>query len=303
MKVVTTVVNNPLFIEVQYDSFKKYMKCDYEFIVFNDSKRFKDFSNGNNSNTFEEIVKTCERLGIRCINLDNADHVEETRASVRTATACNSILEFQKANKDKYLLLDSDMFLVDYLNPEDYFSNYNSAIVLQTRLSTDFSPGMGVGFGYFNGEPDFLEHKCDYVWNGLGYFDFNRLENTELMDWNCLDGTDTGGRMWRWLKSQITKDSPSCSEIRQTKTNFTDEKTYYIRHLWSCSWNLSELPENLSENQMLVDFLINDPRNSNGNFFCEIYDNKFLHYRAGGNWNHEGMKLHLELAKRLKSVI
>jgi hypothetical protein len=45
MKIVTSVVNNPIFIEIQYHTFKKYMKCDYEFIVFNDAKDFPDFKN------------------------------------------------------------------------------------------------------------------------------------------------------------------------------------------------------------------------------------------------------------------
>ena len=39
MKVVTAVVNNPVFIEIQYHTLKKHMKCAYEFIVFNDAKQ------------------------------------------------------------------------------------------------------------------------------------------------------------------------------------------------------------------------------------------------------------------------
>ena len=46
MKIVTAVVNNPVFIEIQYYTLQKYMKCDYEFIVFNDAKSFSDYSNG-----------------------------------------------------------------------------------------------------------------------------------------------------------------------------------------------------------------------------------------------------------------
>jgi len=38
MKIVTAVVNNPTFIEVQYHTLKKYVKGDYDFIVFNDAK-------------------------------------------------------------------------------------------------------------------------------------------------------------------------------------------------------------------------------------------------------------------------
>lgn len=50
MKVVTAVVNNPFFIEIQYYTLQKYLKCDYEFIVFNDTKSFPDYSNGGDIN-------------------------------------------------------------------------------------------------------------------------------------------------------------------------------------------------------------------------------------------------------------
>lgn len=45
MKIITSVVNNPIFIEIQYRTFKKFMRCEYEFIVFNDAKEFPDNTN------------------------------------------------------------------------------------------------------------------------------------------------------------------------------------------------------------------------------------------------------------------
>ena len=45
MKIVTAVVNNPDFIEIQYHTLKKYFKANYDFIVFNDAKDFSDFTN------------------------------------------------------------------------------------------------------------------------------------------------------------------------------------------------------------------------------------------------------------------
>ena len=33
MKIVTSVVNNPIFIEIQYYTLKKYFKGEFEFIV------------------------------------------------------------------------------------------------------------------------------------------------------------------------------------------------------------------------------------------------------------------------------
>jgi len=53
----------------------------------------------------------------------------------------------------------------------------------------------------------------------------------------------------------------------------------------------------------LIEFLKNDKRNINNNFFCEIYDNKFFHYRAGGNWLGEGLNFHIENTKNLHDIL
>ena len=54
---------------------------------------------------------------------------------------------------------------------------------------------------------------------------------------------------------------------------------------------------------MVIDFFNNDVRNENNKFFCEIYDDVFLHYRAGGNWRREGLSLHKKLTYNLKKII
>jgi hypothetical protein len=40
MKIISVVVNNPIFIEMQYNSLKRFFKSEeaFELIVFNDAK-------------------------------------------------------------------------------------------------------------------------------------------------------------------------------------------------------------------------------------------------------------------------
>lgn len=45
MKVISIITNNPIFIELQYKSLKKYLHTDYEYIVFNDGKDWPDSTN------------------------------------------------------------------------------------------------------------------------------------------------------------------------------------------------------------------------------------------------------------------
>lgn len=281
MKIVTAVVNNPDFIEIQYYTLKKYFKGEYEFIVFNDAKDFPDFTNDGDVTIKIKIEELCKKLNIECINIPNENHKIKLCAANRCADSMNFILNYQKKNPDKYLLLDSDMFLIDYFDINKY-SQYDCAIVLQSRNN-------------FN---------IHYFWNGIYYFDMNKLKDIELLNWNCCKDCDVGGMMQNWLKTQIVnKNYPNTDEIRWTDKKFHTENIYFIKHLWSCSWNDSELPNNLRENHNLLDFFKNDIRNNDGKYFCEIYDDVFLHFRAGGNWRGEGLEMHNVLTQKLKDVL
>lgn len=133
--------------------------------------------------------------------------------------------------------------------------------------------------------------------------DMNRVKNQEVLNWDLIPGTDTGGSMYKWLKLQARNGTPNTDLIRRTTEQFTGDDLYYIRHLWSCTWDDSEMPESIKDNMKITQFLKNDPRNKNGKYFCEMYDNIFLHYRAGGNWNNEGMDFHQRLSAELKRVL
>ena len=210
MKIVTAVVNNPTFIEIQYHTLKKYFKGDYEFIVFNDAKGFPDFTNDGDISIRQKIESLCVLLNIKCINIPNENHKVTHCAAVRAADSMNFILEYQKQNPDKYLLIDSDMFLIDYFDVSKY-DKYDCAIVLQSR------------------GPNSSLH---YFWNGIYYFNFHSLTNTDLLNWNCCDKCDVGGMMQHWLKTQQTESNiPDTNEIRWKTKSFHTDKIYFIKHL------------------------------------------------------------------------
>jgi len=287
MKIVTAVVNNLDFIEIQYHTLKKYVtttdgtKPDFEFIVFNDAKEFPDFTNGNDITLKGQIDALCARLSIECITVPNEGHKTNMDAALRCADSMNFILKYQICNPDQYLLLDSDMFLVDYFDINKY-SEYDCAVVLQSR-------------------PQVGKH---YFWNGIYYFDMMKIKNIHLLNWSCCAGCDVGGMMHEWLKKQLGNSLvPNTDTIRWTNQTFHTSDIYFIKHLWSCSWNEGELPDGLKVNTKLVQFLMKDGRNQNGKFFCEIYDNVFLHYRAGGNWRKEGIEFHQQYSKVLKEAL
>ena len=96
MKIVTSVVNNPIFIEIQYYTLKKYFKGDYDFIVFNDAKNFPDFTNGNDITIKKQIQNICKKLGIKCIDIPNEHHKKNCSAAKRCADSMNYIPTIKK---------------------------------------------------------------------------------------------------------------------------------------------------------------------------------------------------------------
>ena len=276
MIIVVPVVNNPDFIEIQYACLKKHMKSAYEYVVFNDAKDFPDFTNGGDLSLRQQIRDTCTRLGVLCVEIPNAYHEQLKNVSVRAEHSFNFILEFMKRYPQKYLILDSDMFPVADFSEEDYAA-YDAAVVLQKRA------------------------EIVYFWHGVCYMDMLRMKNQELLNWDQTPGTDTGGSMQAWLLRQAVGGTPDTDLIRRSTEQYTGDGLYYIRHLWSCSWDASELPDRLKG--QLQEFLERDPRNKDGKYFCELYDGRFLHYRAGCNWLGEGLELHRRLTAELKRVL
>lgn len=278
MKVVTAVVNNPTFIELQFLSLKKYMPCEFEYIVFNDAKDFPDFTNGGDVTVKNQIEEVCKKYNIPCINVPNQHHVIYDIPSDRTAQSMNIIASFQAQYPDEYLLMDSDMFLIR--SPDiQKFRRYQCAVVLQYRKVG------GIDVHYF--------------WNGLYYFNVPKMNNFRLMKWNMLNQCDTGAMTFFWLK-EFLKNNPE--EILD-KNSEKNKIYYFVDILGSGSWNEENAPDYVKQTPKLLQFLQNDPRNRNGKFFCEVYDNSVFHYRAGGNWCGEGKEFHDKLTQQLREVL
>ena len=282
MKILTAVVNNPEFIEIQYHTLKRFYRGNYEFIVFNDAKTFADYTNSGDITIKTQIEDKCRELQIQCISIPNDHHVYRDNASERSADSMNFIFQYQQAHPDQYLVIDSDMFLIRDFSAEQY-KEYSAAIVLQSRANPTYH----------------------YPWNGLYYFDMFKLKNKEQIRWERIPGyCDTGGRMNDWFLTQMEhRPIPNTDDIRWSNQTFHNDVFYFIKHLWSGTWSHEETPDYIKERPNLLEFLSTDPRNTNGMFFCELYDNAFLHYRAGGNWRQEGLAFHKENTKKLKSVL
>lgn len=285
MKIITITTGDTIFLEIQYHTLNKYVKEHYEFIVFNACVRQKDYSNSYNENAYNDIVNVCENLEIMFLNLFNQeeqfyyDNIDT--ASSRHAYILRKIVKYMKDNPDEYLMIDSDMFAIDTIDMND-FRKYECAGVLQQS---------GI---------------VSYLWAGLFYININKCRNLDLLnDFDCgiynNQRCDTGGGSSMWLNS-LTSNIPEPKKIRYEEIDkFNNNGVKFIKHLWSCSWDKSEYPSNLNKN--ILQYCIEDVRNVDNKYFCEIYDEKFFHFRAGSNWlNHniESMKI---IKNKLKDIM
>tara|TARA_Y100000996_G_C22536779_1_gene648560 strand:+ start:1034 stop:1885 length:852 start_codon:yes stop_codon:yes gene_type:complete len=277
MKIISIITNNAQFIEMQFKTLKKFIKEDYEYIVFNDGKDWPDITNFGNINLGKiSIINKCKELNIPCINIPNDNHKLYNSASRRHVDSLTYIHNYMKNNKDEYLLLDGDMFLISELDLNIY-RKYHSAFVVQDRPN------------------------LKYMWGNFFYLNLFKIPNIDNIDFSFAPGGDSASATNSWLSSYKT-NIPDGGDIRHSTNQYTDDYFYYIKHLWSCSWNESELPS-VIKNKNLIEFLKKDVRNNNNKFFCEIYDDKFFHYRAGTNWMNNLSKYHSEYLDELLVIV
>lgn len=249
LQIHTATVNNPEWVELQYQTLKTFLTGDWQFTVFNDAKDFPDFSNFGDPSMRRRIADVCSRLNIPCVPLENQHHRQMTCAATRCYNALQQILECQRVGGGRVLGLDSDMFLMRPTDASNLYKGYTAAVVPQARTND-------------------AGKTVEYFWNGLYMFDFDQIgQRAKQMDWRCNDvegvWTDVGGGMHPFLKTlQI-------AEI------------YPIPHLVSGAWGFDDFP--FSVGMEWLPFCMSDSRNQ-GSFFSEIYDERFLHFRGGGNW-------------------
>jgi len=203
MKIISIFTNNPIFIELQYKTLQRFVVGgDYEYIIFNDGKNFPDPTNfGNIEEGRAGIVKKCAELNIRCINIPNSHHIRNTDASSRHSDSLRFVLNYMKSNLDEYLMLDSDMFLIDQLDFNVY-RKHICACVLQER------PGLV------------------YLWPNLFYLDVRRAPNIDKLGLNLTPGNDTGSASSIWLKTFNYK-FPSSKTITPTKEKNETKRIKY----------------------------------------------------------------------------
>lgn len=123
--VMTHCYNKPEFIVWQAQSFKKFLKDDYEFIVFNDTP---------NQQLCDRTENICKSLHVRTIRVPQSIHVGRGGPSVECGDTIQYMLNTVGFDYPGIVvLIDSDMFLIRDLHIEKFLNNNHLAALPQYR--------------------------------------------------------------------------------------------------------------------------------------------------------------------------
>ena len=173
--IFTSVVNRPDFVPLQHKLFSKFLKNEYKFHVVDDSV---------DPRITEEFQWTCESNNIKYYRKP------PNKKPMNPAQACADTIQWTYDNiirknhsEDIVFFLDSDMFLIDEFDIEEYMSD---AII--------------------GGLPQQRGH-ITYMWNGIMFFNMPKIKdkNIDFSD-GVVEGhmTDVGGMTyWYFLRTGI----------------------------------------------------------------------------------------------------
>ena len=266
--IFTQSYNRPDFIEIQYQTLKKFLRDEYELIVFNDAV---------DQNIYNQIVQECAKHDIQCIPMPQELHHPCNYPSVRHCSIIKYTLATIGFNADDIIaFLDSDLFLIREFSIRECMKNFDIA-------------GLEV----------YREH-VKYLWPGLIFLDIRTMPNKETIRFECaiIDGicTDSGGSTHYYIKNNpearvkyfdkiIFPDDFFCEDCKQNDG-------------YQCIHNVTKMQE-LSFSDPLIT-LCTFCRN----YSMEIYlQNTFLHYRAGSNWTNDSNHFHERKTTLLKNLI
>jgi hypothetical protein len=267
--IFTTAFNRPDFIEWQHRLLTKFMRDEYEYVVFSDA---------NTNQSQAAIQKVCDELGVRCIAIPQDIHTRPylTRQSgdnlqqpnIRNCNAVQWAWDHYIVKHDgPVLLIDSDMFPIRPFSAEEILKDHDLAYVCWSTS-------------------DLVSHQnYDYMWIALICFNMNTLPSPNTICFNCgfLPGTnavvDSGG--WTHLYLQKYRQ-----ELRFKDISFVQGHHFYCPYRYGSPPSLippnEEIITNLTKRgfpPQEIEFVLEKP-----DTIELLFDNHFLHYRCGTNY-------------------
>ena len=191
--IFTSVVNRPDFILLQDKLFQKFLNNDYTFHVVDDSidasisEQFKTICSENQFSYYKKPSRTVQMNPAQAC----ADTVQWSYDNIIRKNHRNDIVFF----------CDSDLFLIDDFDIEDYMSDAIIAGLPQKR-------GL-----------------VTYMWNGIMFFNMPKIEDLDIdFSEGVVEGemTDVGGYTYYYFKKNNIEMKKTDEEFPLYPTHFED---------------------------------------------------------------------------------
>lgn len=204
VKIYTYSHNRPDFIELQYNTIKRHVKDDFEFIVFNNERDGGD--GGFDPNKINQIDEICKKLNIECIRVElepefqymNNQKMFEGDRYLNGNIACAYSYtwgwkKFICKNDCLSVIIDSDMFFIKDISFVEMMEGYNFSYIPSYRFNRNYQD-----------ENDRGEIAFVYPWNGFVMAKTSEMPNPEEMSWgwgyvNNIQ-VDVGGEVYYYLQ-------------------------------------------------------------------------------------------------------
>lgn len=275
-------VNNNFPIDIQYNNFKKHIKENFEFILFNDA---------NNSTNMDDINNIAEKLNIKCVKVPQEIHTAYSNLSPSLAYAETlnwSIQEYAMKNNslDIILQVHTDVFPIKSLSIMDLLDGNAIATTFEIRnvdglILKYFYPALTlIDLNSIKDVVKDLKYNCCSVnceKNTNKHISITDEDNISYTNKNFTvdkisQRLDTGGMTIYFIEKHSSK------KIKYLNNNnffgMKDDKLNKIEAI--------KFDEKTSIYQYVKeDFLICQEYGLNPGWHCE----GFYHYIAGSQWN------------------
>ena len=206
IKIYTYSHNRPDLIKPQYESIKKHVKDDFEFIVFNNERAGSNPFSGYSPERVQEIFDVCTGLNIQCIRVDLDPELQFINGYQQFAGdsfmgdgshACGYAFSWGwkhhiSKNDCVSMIIDSDMFFIKDISIEDVMEDNNLAFIPSHRYSSKYQDEENRG-----------SIALRYPWNGVVIADVPNMPNPSELKWGLgmVNGQacDVGGEGYKYL--------------------------------------------------------------------------------------------------------
>jgi hypothetical protein len=263
IKIYTFAHKRPDFLALQLQSFKKHLKCEFQFIVFNNALFDHDPIH------YRAIHAWCKDNDIVCTDIQrdqtlvdyihmfdgehafNAENLYTNAVIACAYPLCWAWKHYLSKTEDKICIIDSDMFLIQDVNMEEMLDSYDLIYMEQSRGPAG---------------------EIQYMWNGLVFMNLMNMPDKSSLNWWCgkCEGhpVDVGGRTHYYLKDH--RDEVKIKTLVQ----------HYVGDDPQC-----------------------DFRPANYEYYGLDGAKTVLHYRGGSDWNNAGKIYHEKKTRWLKSKL